>query len=132
MPRGALRQASIFSKVEPSVARDAGGSPHFGGVDPEPVLAVTGVLVDPAAALDRRAGRQVVLVARDQRPVDAEVRGGGQREDEGTGGVALAAARGTDAVPDVAALVEQPLVEGVPEGEEADDLAVITLAVGDP
>ena len=51
-----------------------GSGRHDGGpgLDPVAELAVAGVLVDTAAALDGACRGQVVVVARHERPVDAE------------------------------------------------------------
>ena len=102
------------------------------GVDPVAALAVAGVLVDPAVALDGARRGDVVVVTGQQHPIEPELGAAAYGEREGPRGVALRAPRGPHRVPDVTALLEQPCGQRVSQRQEPDDLLVGSGAVGDP
>ena len=82
-------------------------------------LVLDDVLEDAAGSFDDRGAADVVVVAGDEHPVDAEGVDALEALAQDLGGVAAAAVRRQDAVADVAALVEQEVVEPVADRRAA-------------
>jgi hypothetical protein len=91
-----------------------------GGRNPVAELAPPPVVEDAAVSFDDLAGGDVVDVAGDQGPVDADPGGVGQGGGEHGGGVASAPGAGADVVADVAADIAQAVVEAVPDRDPAE------------
>lgn len=108
--------------------RVPGVSARLGARNPIAALAVADVLQDAAVFLDGCPGPGIVYIAGDQDRGDSQLAGEGQGVFQGLGGMSAAPRRRAHAVTDVPALVEEEIVQFVPDGYGADDGFIL----GDP